>query len=147
MAMGAFLADTLAPDRRTIVSTKMGLRFYVDPLSNLGEALVSRGEYEPETEQMFREVLRPGNSFLDVGANEGYFTALAASLVGHTGYVAAVEPQGKLCDIIDINVSLNGGKANVVHGALGGVKGQPCELFLFPSLITSVRIGSPRMKQ
>lgn len=136
MAVGAFLADRLAPDRRTVITTKRGLRLYIDPLSNLGEVLVRTGEYEPETEQMFRDLLRPGNSFLDVGANEGYFAALAASLVGPTGYVVAVEPQGKLCDIIEINVSLNGEKATVVHGALGGVKGQPLELFLYPSLNT-----------
>lgn len=136
MAAGAFLADRLAPDRRTVITTKSGLRYYIDPLSNLGEVLVRCGEYEPETEQMFRELLRPGDSFLDVGANEGYFTALAASLVGNTGYVVAVEPQGKLCDIIEINVSLNGEKATVVHGALGGTTGQKCELFLYPSLNT-----------
>jgi FkbM family methyltransferase len=136
MAAGAYLADMMAPDRRTIITTKAGLRFFVDPLSNLGEALVSCGEYEPETEQILRDLLRPGDSFLDVGANEGYFTTLAATIVGEKGYVAAVEPQGKLCDIIDINVSLNGAKATVVHGAVGGVKGQPCELFLYPSLNT-----------
>lgn len=136
MAAGAFLADRLAPDRRTIITTKRGLRFYVDPLSNLGEVLVRCGEYEPETEQMFRDLLRPGDCFLDVGANEGYFTALGASLVGDIGRVVAVEPQGKLCDIIEINVSLNGEKATVVHGALGGVDGQECELFLYPSLNT-----------
>jgi FkbM family methyltransferase len=136
MAVGAFLADTLAPDRRTVITAKSGLRFYVDPLNNLGEVLVNRGEYEPETEQMFRDLLRPGDSFLDVGANEGYFTTLGAFLVGDRGYVAAVEPQGKLCDIIEINVALNGEKATVAHGALGGVKGQPCDLFLYPSLNT-----------
>jgi FkbM family methyltransferase len=136
MAVGAFLADRLAPDRRTVITTKSGLRYFVDPLSNLGEVLVRTGEYEPETEQMFRDLLRTGDAFLDVGANEGYFTALAASLVGERGYVAAVEPQGKLCDIIEINVALNGEKATVVHGVLGGVKGQPVELFLYPSLNT-----------
>jgi FkbM family methyltransferase len=147
MVVGAFLADTLAPDRRTVITAKSGLRFYIDPLSNLGEALVSRGEYEPETEQMFRELLHPGDSFLDVGANEGYFTALAASVVGESGYAAAVEPQGKLCDIIDINVSLNNAKASVFHGALGGAKGQECELFLYPSLNTGAAsiVRKPKM--
>lgn len=145
MVVAAFLADLLAPERRTIVTTNSGLRFYVDPLSNLGETLIRDEEYEPDTEQMLRSLLKPGSSFLDVGANEGYFTALAATLVGEKGRVIAVEPQGKLCDVIRINVALNGEKATVVHGAMGG-SGE-CELFLYPSLNTGAAsiVRKPRL--
>ena len=41
---------------------------------------------------MLREKLHPGDVCLDVGANVGVMTLLAASLVGHTGHVIAVEP-------------------------------------------------------
>lgn len=134
MAVGALLANVLEPERRTIVTAKNGLRFYVDPIANLGEELIQRDEYEPETEMLFRSLLRHGDSFLDIGANEGYFTTVAASLVGDIGHVVAVEPQGRLCDIIEINAGLNGLKATVVHGAVGGVG--ECELHLYPSLNT-----------
>lgn len=36
--------------------------------------------------------LAPGNNFLDIGAHYGYFTLLAAELVGGTGKVRAFEP-------------------------------------------------------
>ncbi len=136
MVVGALAANVLAPARRTIVSSGDGLAYYVDPLSNFGRTLVSNGRYEVETEQLIRNHLRGGDSFLDVGANEGYFSVLAASVVGVTGYVAAVEPQGRLCEIILINLALNGANGAVFHGALGGAKGESTELFHSPALNT-----------
>jgi FkbM family methyltransferase len=136
MVIGAFFADLLAPSRRTIVQTDDGLSYFVDPLSQFGRTLVNDGRYELETEQLIREHLAAGDSFLDVGANEGYFSVLAASVVGATGYVAAVEPQSRLSEIIRINLGLNGANGTVFHGALGGTKGERIELFHSPALNT-----------
>ncbi|QMV18025.1 FkbM family methyltransferase [Granulicella sp. 5B5] len=136
MAVGAFVADMLAPARRTIVESEDGLSFYIDPLSNFGRTLVSDGRYEPKTEQLIREHLAAGDSFLDVGANEGYFSVVAAKIVGLGGYVAAVEPQGRLCDVIRINLALNEVHGAVFHGALGGATGETTELFHAPALNT-----------
>jgi hypothetical protein len=61
MIFGAFVADFLAPDRRTIIETKTGLKFLADPLSNFGESLVRECQYEPETEQIIREHLFVGD--------------------------------------------------------------------------------------
>lgn len=44
--------------------------------------------YEHETSLLFLRVLRPGDVAIDVGGNAGYFTMLAAMLVG---------PQGRRC--------------------------------------------------
>lgn len=136
MVVGAFLADLLAPERRTIIENASGLRYFVDPLSNLGRTLVLDSRMEAETEQILREYLFAGASFLDVGANEGYFTAMGAMIVGPTGYVAAVEPQSRLCEIIEINLGLNGVRGNIFKGALGGSKGEQAELHLSPALNT-----------
>jgi FkbM family methyltransferase len=54
------------------------------------------GAYEPRETALVRKWLRPGMTFVDVGANVGYFTALAASLVGPTGRVFAIEPQPRV---------------------------------------------------
>jgi FkbM family methyltransferase len=49
--------------------------------------------YEPETTVLLASVLKPGDVFVDVGAHVGYFTVLAASLVGAAGQVVAFEPE------------------------------------------------------
>jgi FkbM family methyltransferase len=48
--------------------------------------------HEPHVESVLRERLRDGDVMLDVGANIGLMTMLAASLVGARGRVIAVEP-------------------------------------------------------
>lgn len=50
------------------------------------------GRYEPDTTQFFKKTIMPGMTVADVGANLGYFTRLASSLVGSTGSVYAFEP-------------------------------------------------------
>jgi FkbM family methyltransferase len=52
--------------------------------------------YEVDNISFLRKVLRPGGTVFDVGANIGYLTAIAASLVGRTGYVHAFEPVPEL---------------------------------------------------
>lgn len=50
------------------------------------------GLYEPTQTSWFKQCLRPGDVFVDVGASFGYYTTLGASLVGPTGKVFAFEP-------------------------------------------------------
>jgi hypothetical protein len=48
--------------------------------------------YEPAVTDAIATALKPGDVFIDVGANIGYFTVLAAHLVGSGGRVIAFEP-------------------------------------------------------
>jgi hypothetical protein len=57
------------------------------------ERLMWAGAYERELVDLFKRVLKPGMALLDVGANVGYFSALAAGLVGAKGQVHAFEPE------------------------------------------------------
>ena len=45
---------------------------------------------------------------VDVGANWGYFTLMAAQLIGRTGRVLAVEPDPRMFALLQRNLSLNG---------------------------------------
>ena len=56
------------------------------------QRLMYFGEYEPVQSQWVRDILKPGGTFVDVGANVGHYTTLAASLVGNRGHVVAFEP-------------------------------------------------------
>jgi FkbM family methyltransferase len=50
------------------------------------------GIWEPDLAAFLRRRLRPGDTFIDVGANIGYVSALASKLVGPHGNVVAIEP-------------------------------------------------------
>lgn len=91
--------------RRSVVATSSG-RFYVDPVSALG-ATLTRGTYEPTLVLALWALLEPRSTFLDVGANEGYFSVIAAKLVGPNGRVVCVEPQRRIRAILEKNLELN----------------------------------------
>lgn len=50
------------------------------------------GLYELDTARLIRRLLSPGSHFVDCGANLGYFSLLAARIVGSSGRVDAFEP-------------------------------------------------------
>ena len=56
----------------------------------------------------FCDILRPGDAALDVGANFGLYTLLAADLVGSGGQVLAFEPIPKTVRLLQHNIRLNG---------------------------------------
>jgi FkbM family methyltransferase len=61
------------------------------------------------TERLFANLfLRPGDTFVDVGANVGVFTLIAASRVGATGRVVAFEPTPATFQRLNENIRTNG---------------------------------------
>ena len=67
-----------------------------------------RGEWEPEETALLRSVTPAGGTFVDVGANIGYFTLLASRWVGPTGRVIALEPVASTYRRLRRNLELNG---------------------------------------
>jgi FkbM family methyltransferase len=109
----------MLPSQRRGIVLVDGVRLYLDPASHLGHSVLTTGSYEPGTVVILREHINPGDIVLDIGANEGVMSAFAASLVGRTGCVVAVEPQSRLLDVLEINLALNStGSYHVVHGAV-----------------------------
>jgi FkbM family methyltransferase len=53
-------------------------------------------------------LLKPGGTFVDIGANIGYFTLIAAGLVGTGGRVIAIEPITRTSERLKANLALNG---------------------------------------
>ncbi len=92
---------------RRIIETENGT-FWVDPLSGFGAALLKEGVHEPAMIQWVRDTLKPGGTFVDVGANEGYFSVIAATRCGEKGKVYAVEPQERCHAAVRENSRLNG---------------------------------------
>lgn len=82
---------------------------------DIGQAILNHHRYEPGVERALRALLKSGHCFLDVGANLGYFTLLAAALVGDTGSVHAVEPLDKNLQCLYASVEINGFRQVRVH--------------------------------
>lgn len=70
--------------------------------------LMFRHQWEPNETFWIVKSLKPGDTFVDVGANVGYYTIVASRIVGETGRVYAFEPDPESFAILEANVRLNG---------------------------------------
>lgn len=76
--------------------------------ATVSAAILNDGEYEPNVIRELAPLLRPGVVFLDVGANLGYQTLMAAARVGPTGRVLAFEPNPDNLALLREGIRLNG---------------------------------------
>ncbi|HTS46436.1 MAG TPA: FkbM family methyltransferase [Bryobacteraceae bacterium] len=87
----ARLLSLITPDTGTRSAQIFGARFELD-LSEFIQRHIYMGTVEPRETRLVQGYLKPGMTFVDAGANFGYYTALGAMLVGHEGRVIAFEP-------------------------------------------------------
>lgn len=66
------------------------------------------GTYESHVQRLFCERVKPGDVVFDIGANVGFFTLLAAKLVGQNGHVYAFEPLPRNLHYLERHLQLNG---------------------------------------
>ncbi len=91
----------------------------------IAESILTIGSYEEPTVREMTAILRPGSVFLDAGANIGFFTVLAARLVGERGRVCAFEPTPSTREVLARNVEINGFSNVAVEGfAIGERRGR-----------------------
>lgn len=91
-----------------LVELEPGLFIRPLGLSAVEVGIIRKGMFEPETVRAFAALLAPGMTVMDVGANVGQFTLVAARRVGPSGRVHAYEPTPELAAHILRNLELNG---------------------------------------
>lgn len=64
------------------------------------------GNFETAEISFVRNSLKPGDIFLDVGANVGIYTLIASRLVGAAGHVYAFEPSRREANLLRHNIAL-----------------------------------------
>lgn len=85
-----------------------GSTFYLQPDDNyLTQLVLCFGEYEPTETRLVRDILQEGDTFVDVGANVGWYTVHAAKIVGPKGQVVAFEPEPSNLALLRRNVNAN----------------------------------------
>jgi FkbM family methyltransferase len=96
-------------DHTALTRTAFGAKIYLDTRDlSLAPHILLDGEWEPWITTLLGGLLAPGMTFVDVGANVGFFTLFAADRVGPEGRVWAFEPNPRLTDLIGKSLSVNG---------------------------------------
>jgi len=70
--------------------------------------LIFASPTQPHILRWIRELLQPGDTFLDVGAHWGWMSLAACHHVGATGKVVAFEPSPPLLELLSCNKKANG---------------------------------------
>jgi methyltransferase, FkbM family len=97
-----------------------GLYILLDPIE-WGQADILRDRVaEPLTTKLFGELLKPGATYIDVGAHIGYHTLIARYHVGPSGTVFAIDPQPYNCARILENWACNKFTNLLVYVAAAG---------------------------
>ena len=84
----------------------LGHKMYLDKDDNLNLSVV--GRHEKLITELVQEVIKPGDTVVDIGANIGYYTLIFARSVGPTGHVYAFEPDPDNFALLKKNIQLNG---------------------------------------
>jgi FkbM family methyltransferase len=100
------LISRLATERYQVYRVEGGL-IYLNLHEHPMMVQVAMGTYEPAKQSMIRRYLRPGMTFIDVGANMGYFTLQAARIVGDSGRVVSIEPAPDNFRYLQRSIELN----------------------------------------
>jgi len=131
------MMQILRPFGRTIIqaSSRIGLHPVVRIRQGPGKGLKLslenassshwHGTNELPVQSALARFLRPGDTFYDVGANVGFFSLIAAHLVGPSGTVVAVEPVPANAAITRQNAARNNfANVRVLEIALGAEAGK-----------------------
>jgi FkbM family methyltransferase len=112
LPMGRFraaytLCRVLPPQFVTRLPRKLGGLAFVCETADVVSRTAFAGTWEPTQTLLVGKILQPGMTFVDVGAQWGYFTLIGAARVGPYGSVLSLEPHARLFGLLRGNLDLN----------------------------------------
>jgi FkbM family methyltransferase len=87
-------------------------------------ALRENDVYERNETRYIKTILKPGMTVVDVGAHIGYYTTIAARIVGPAGRVHAFEPRPENVAVLRQNAALFGETVVVHEAAVSDLSGR-----------------------
>lgn len=85
-----------------------GYKFYIPRCRDIiSDKLVLFKSFEPNQTEITKELIKEGDTVIDIGANIGYYTLLFSRLVGKTGKVYSFEPDKNNFEILEKNIKEN----------------------------------------
>jgi FkbM family methyltransferase len=95
---------------RIAVDTRLGngMKIRVVWTDVIGYSIALDGYYDVPTVRAIQELLRPGMTFVDVGAHVGQYSLLGSGLVGSGGTVHSFEPEPETFALLEHNILING---------------------------------------
>lgn len=110
--------------RRFTSRTIFGMRIQGSTTDLIQRFIHYFGVWEPDITHWMLSRLRPGDVMVDVGANIGYYSLLAASRIGPQGMVVSIEASPGIHAMLEANVQLNGlVNVRTVNAAAAGERG------------------------
>jgi FkbM family methyltransferase len=128
----------VVPPFNVLKQCKYGPVLYNKNDMYVGRSFELYGEFSDGETALFRQLVRPGDVIVDIGANIGAHTVPLAQMVGPTGAVVAFEPQRIVYQTLCANVALNN-LVNVVchHAACGEQSGMIQVPMLDPTAVNN----------
>ena len=111
-----FFLKRLIPIRKPFLVKLNGFKMYVrlDDWA-VGAKIAVKRQYETHVSAVVMQYLQAGSVFVDIGANIGYYSLLAATRVGKHGQVLAFEPSADNCALLKMSMLANEFDNVVVH--------------------------------
>ncbi|WP_421659092.1 FkbM family methyltransferase [Leptothermofonsia sp. ETS-13] len=94
-------------EERIIIPWYQDLRIFLYLGNDFSSQQFIAGCYEPNEFYYLNQILRPGMTFLDIGANDGIYALFASRCVGERGLVLAFEPSQREFKNLQENINLN----------------------------------------
>lgn len=110
-----------------------GVAMKVDIAKQMGNAIYWRGAHDWAPIFVLEKFLKIGDTFIDVGANQGEYSLWAARKVGATGKIIAFEPMQQLFDQLVENIRLNESFQKSIWPVKLGLSDKKGEVILYAS--------------
>jgi FkbM family methyltransferase len=101
--------EKLKPKGTVLINNVQGNKMYVntEDKSMVPQLLLDR-VWEKYKTELFKKIITKGMVVVDVGAGIGYYSLIAAKLVGRNGIVYAFEPEPNSYELLCKNIEVNG---------------------------------------